>query len=611
MLFPSMNSAQTEGVIDEATMNSAQNEGVIDEATVRIPHNGGHYVTQVSLESDREPVTVFTPQDEQKELAELTITDIVDIQSDLTGGTLGTEGLSIKDGSDRRRTALTTMTSELSSLSSAALSLLEHEMFRLPATQTASYRCAAVECPDQVSEERKMAFLEYENGNAVLAAKRLAKYWEIRLEVFGSDRCYLPMTLTGAMKDEVVPMTKYRIWQRMSVTDTAGRAIFYFCPGRRNYAEYSAQQEFMAMWYLFETIIEDADLRRRGVVSLTDMRNMQKDQFNRKAIRLARSTESAMPFRYRAAHVCHPSTFSNYVLHPIIKYFISKDMRLRTKMHYGSEAQVLSELETYCLPRDRVPTELGGDVVLDMNQWVMERMALENARTNVSFSDGPAAKRLRNEHKASAAAAPPSKEKKKPGIKGRGKGGGRGLLMDPRMSRAVEARLADSKISLYHALVLGGFVFREDAELNDMVDADGTTLTQRKNNLCRRVRQERKRRKAEQAAKGGSLASTLANSEKVEAANSSPTSISPPIESPKTSPIVCAVPTSTQGNDAVNPTPSAVKDDRNEASGVNHTDDADAHSETDSFYESILELPGIEDLEDMEDGMDFSEEVVL
>ena len=55
-------------------------------------------------------------------------------------------------------------------------------------------------------------------------------------------------------------------------------------------------------------------------------------------------------------------------------------------------------------------------------------------------------------------------------------------------------------MTLQDALVAGGYVFRQDDATGDMVDADGITLSQRKNNLCRRLRIERDKLKEEAAA---------------------------------------------------------------------------------------------------------------
>jgi hypothetical protein len=58
---------------------------------------------------------------------------------------------------------------------------------------------------------------------------------------------------------------------------------------------------------------------------------------------------------------------------------------------------------------------------------------------------------------------------------------------DARMHRAVGARLANPKISLFNALKIGGFQYENDDDAN-AVDSEQITLTQRKNQLSRRIR---------------------------------------------------------------------------------------------------------------------------
>lgn len=467
---------------------------------------------------------VFTPQDEKDELATLTISDMIKVQADLTGITAGVSCLSL---------SAATCANDPASIPTV-IARLNEEMSRLPAAETNAYYHAVEMCPRLVNHERKLIFLECENGDVLLAAKKMARYWETRLLVFGPDRCFLPMTLAGAMQGEAINMINRRIWHLLPVTDSAGRAIMFFSFGRRNFAEYSVRQELMAMWYLLETVMEDENLRRRGYVGLGDSQGMQRRHISRQFEALIGAVLECLPITPRGAHFCHPSKLFFYVLFPVIKYIMPKRIRIRLKLHYGSTDQVLVSLASYCLPRDRVPSELGGSLVLDMNQWIQNRLELENARESESNSMALAAasssvgavittaaepvnnasatlaaKTLRSDEDAhhnssasdaaaSASAAAPITKKKESERKGRGEGGGRGIQSDPRMTKAIELKEADSAMSLYDALVAGGFVFRQNSITNDMIDADGIMLTQRKNNLCRRIRLRKKKRKAEE-----------------------------------------------------------------------------------------------------------------
>ena len=58
---------------------------------------------------------------------------------------------------------------------------------------------------------------------------------------------------------------------------------------------------------------------------------------------------------------------------------------------------------------------------------------------------------------------------------------------DPRMHRAVQAKMADPNMSLFHALKAGGFKYLDDIDAK-AVDEESVTLAQRKNQLSRRLR---------------------------------------------------------------------------------------------------------------------------
>mmetsp|Transcript_17200 Transcript_17200/g.38049 ORF Transcript_17200/g.38049 Transcript_17200/m.38049 type:complete len:651 (-) Transcript_17200:74-2026(-) len=453
-----------------------------------------HAAPDENEEDDLETAPAFTAQDELNDIASLSPADIVAVEADLHGLAADFAGLactSSKEGDTEAANRTSTTSSSASSTGAqdhrrrqppspaAALSRLDEEMSNLPSSQTGAYHQAATKCPDLVSDERRVAFLECENYDAKMAAERLARCWETRLELFGPDRCFLPMTLDGAMKDEATNMLQWRIWQPLPVTDTAGRALIYIDPSRRNFAEYSMEQECMVLFYLLEAAVEDPDVRRSGVVYISDGRRMQR--YTRKFLHPYQTVLGLVqPIRMRAFHFCCPSRMANYMIEPVVRYAVRRDMRLRFKKHNGSVESVRQTLEGYCLPRDRLPTELGGDVVLDLKTWMLGRWALECSRA--SPSGAPAAKQPKTGDGPELALEKPKQ---------------RGNLSDPRMARALEARLADPDIALYDALIAGGYSFSYNEERNTIFDTDGISLQQRKNNLCRRIRNEKRKRDEE------------------------------------------------------------------------------------------------------------------
>ena len=76
---------------------------------------------------------------------------------------------------------------------------------------------------------------------------------------------------------------------------------------------------------------------------------------------------------------------------------------------------------------------------------------------------------------------------------------------DRRMNMAVKARQQDPKISLLDALLQGGFTFPQlytpGVKLSQVKDTDGVTVYQRKNQLNRRLREDRNKKKEKQKKK--------------------------------------------------------------------------------------------------------------
>ena len=72
-----------------------------------------------------------------------------------------------------------------------------------------------------------------------------------------------------------------------------------------------------------------------------------------------------------------------------------------------------------------------------------------------------------------------------------------GRKSDPRMDAAVEAKMNDPDLSLVDALRRGGFVFPNIDDTNapqyTVVDSDNVKITQRKNQLLRRLRSMKKK----------------------------------------------------------------------------------------------------------------------
>lgn len=298
--------------------------------------------------------------------------------------------------------------------------------------------------------------------------------------------------------------------------------------------------------------IEDLNVLQRGVVMLIYPQEARLDQFDHALwSSMAESCRNSLPVRWRSTHIVHPNRFFS-IIHPVFMSSLPKDIQDRVVVHSGTKMKVLANLLRYCLPWDRIPSELGGCIDLDFEKWLSERMATEeqasaqksSANNQCSSVFNPT---LQNVGDASsntlgfqtisvpdqatsgdgAAAVQGAFVQQQQAFGGgmdqylinlsQAQGGGgndtsdgkaavakgpkiivkSGRKSDPRMDRAVELKLNDPSLSLLDALRQGGFVF---PDLDDsstpqytVVDSDNVKITQRKNQLLRRIRSAKKK----------------------------------------------------------------------------------------------------------------------
>ena len=132
-----------------------------------------------------------------------------------------------------------------------------------------------------------------------------------------------------------------------------------------------------SLFYLFQGLASDPDVRRRGFVTIVNL-NIPSKKYDRSALRaLLPMIYNNLPLRCRGIHLINPSTISYYVILPVIKYFLGREMRLRLKAHYGGPETTARSLAEYRLFSDVLPTEVGGTAVIDREAWLENRLMIE------------------------------------------------------------------------------------------------------------------------------------------------------------------------------------------------------------------------------------------
>jgi len=457
-----------------------------------------------------------------------------------------------------------------------SLTALQHELSKIPIAEKAALAHAQGLKPEIFNDDHVLQFLWAEKFDAALAAKRLVRYWSDRFKLFGPDKFVLPLTLKGALKDDSLALSRGYV-QLLADTDTAGRAVLYLdWSSHEPSIGYSQESMHRVFWYMAHVAVENPKILETGIVLVIYPQEARLDQFDHSLWNtIADSCRYSLPISWRATHIVHPNRFFS-IIHPVFMASLPQDVQDRVVVHSGTKMKVLANLLRYCLPWDKIPSDIGGCLDIEFDQWLSDRMAKEDqellekpsstSSSSLVFSSvlNPAESRssesnnagnplegralgllsqliqsgqtssLPNAVASAVPALPPiqpnsfagidsnqlfldlvhssnsgqSSNGNAPGSDKRGDNSKQpakgpksiiksGRKSDPRMDAAVEAKINDPDLSLVDALRQGGFVFPNIDDTNapqyTVVDSDNVKITQRKNQLLRRLRSMKKK----------------------------------------------------------------------------------------------------------------------
>lgn len=236
---------------------------------------------------------------------------------------------------------------------------------------------ALEQCPHMCDEKFKLMFLRCEIFNEVLAAKRIVKYWAKRVELFGEDKAYKPFVLGDdgpfAGDEKALQIGFMRLTHKR---DDAGRPIIFVDPSRlpEDKSSYENESVCRSLWYNTHVLLDDETAQRKGAVIIAFPKNVKLHQFNRKLGKMnIESIKGCIPIRLSAIHICHPPAIFD-IIFPIMKVLMGAHMRKKIKLNSGSDEFVIQKFETqFGIAKEKLPSEMGGELVLNHEQWLEER----------------------------------------------------------------------------------------------------------------------------------------------------------------------------------------------------------------------------------------------
>ena len=120
---------------------------------------------------------------------------------------------------------------------------------------------------DQESHPSK--FLRHNGNDAPAAAKQLVQYWRLRREVFGETRAFHPMTLDGAMAEDVDYFRKYAF--AVAPNDRFGRPVMYFDRAQVTLTDLPREKFWRISFYLCQYLSDLPSAQQLGVVVIYNL----------------------------------------------------------------------------------------------------------------------------------------------------------------------------------------------------------------------------------------------------------------------------------------------------------------------------------------------------
>jgi hypothetical protein len=139
---------------------------------------------------------------------------------------------------------------------------LEHEIGQLSVDDKKNLLLAEQSCPKLVTDDFKLLFLRCEVFNADLAAHRYASYWNKRVEIFGPNRAFKPLTLEYFEDDWTALATGL-----VNVIEReCDRNFFFSDPSKQDRTAYTRESMMRAFWYFLHALLEDEEVQKKGLL---------------------------------------------------------------------------------------------------------------------------------------------------------------------------------------------------------------------------------------------------------------------------------------------------------------------------------------------------------
>jgi hypothetical protein len=316
----------------------------------------------------------FVPQQEQPEPA-----------NSNSNGDLLAEELSNLTVKERERVyeeihGVADITDETPEFVSSSLESMRSAFVIIPKPQRKALDRALFLRPTLESDDNfYLMFLRSERFNGAKAARKLCRYYENKLELWGDDKLARPITLEDLTEFETEQIYQGN-YQFSPNKDQGNRPVHFVHLAEFDFNKWRSMIRYF--WYQKMTALEDEEMQKTGVVEILMLYGRWNSSFG-EVLNFFRNCMRFFhdwPMRTCSMHVCYDnSSVRNLV--DTFHMLSGTEIRVRERAHYGSKLETQYALLSYGINASQALTPGQGDLSrVAMEKYMEARRAKEAAR---------------------------------------------------------------------------------------------------------------------------------------------------------------------------------------------------------------------------------------
>ena len=209
------------------------------------------------------------------------------------------------------------------------------------------------------------------------AARRMLSYWKMKHELFGREKAYKKLLLSDLDDQDLATPRNRGVWV-LPKRDRAGRAIVL--SRKPNWVYEKRDNLWRWVWFIADDLAaSDPAAQLKGVLAISfDDGPFSFNKFDRKLeSKLMQMGLDCLPIRWVAVHVFYDSKVHEMLI-PFVRFMLGKNLRARFLIYPGSKRKNrLERLKEVGMPKEMLPTIMGGDDEFDIAAWIEEQLERE------------------------------------------------------------------------------------------------------------------------------------------------------------------------------------------------------------------------------------------